>query len=348
MTENIVVLIPAYKPSGEFVEVVESLLRQQFSPLVVVDDGSGPAYAETFAAVQQHDGVILLTHEVNKGKGAALKTGLSYIYDELPEYQGVVTADADGQHTPEDIRKVAQVTAENPNALVLGARQFEEMVFHRRIGNAITHWVFRIFFALNLTDTQTGLRGMGRDFIPACLEIPYDGYEFESEMLLITRGERVKTIDVPIRTLYVDDNKGSHFNILVDSSKIYFVLFRYTIASLVSAAVDYLIFYLLFLASASIPLSIFGARLVSLVVNYLLLQYKVFYSRRRPRVTFPRYVALVAFSGVAATLLIELFTQWLGWGVIGTKLIVETAIYFFNFSMNTLLVFVNRSRAKSH
>lgn len=338
------VLIPAYKPLVSLVHLVDELLDIGLSDVVVVDDGGGAPFAPIFDRLREMPGVVVLTHEVNQGKGAALKTGLAYCYHQRPECATVVTADADGQHTAADIAKTGEVSLAHPEALTLGVRQFDEMIPKSRLGNTITYWTLRIFYGLKITDTQTGLRGIPRSFIPACLEIPYTAYEYETEMLLITKGERVPIVEVPIETLYFDDNKGSHFNILVDSSKIYFVIFRYMLASLAAALVDTGIFAILFALIGQVGWSIAGARLVSMLVNYFLLQYMVFYSKRRPGVTFPRYVALVIFSGVLATTLIDWLSQQWGWDVIVAKILVEATIYFFNFLVNTLWVFVGRRR----
>ena len=341
---QISVLIPAYKPKPDLIVLVDQLIALGLESIVVVDDGGGKEFMPIMQQLDQKESVIVLHHAENQGKGAALKTGLQYIYEHHPDCTTVVTADADGQHIAGDILKVAKVSLANPTSLALGVRQFHQMIPKSRFGNTVTHWVFRLFFGLEISDTQTGLRGIPRKFIPACLEIPFNRYEYETEMLLISKAEGLSLTEIPIETIYLDQNKGSHFNVIVDSTKIYFVIFRYTLASLASALVDYVIFISLFGVFASTPISIFGARSVSLFVNYLLLHYKVYYSQRRPAVTFPRYIGLVIFSGILATVFIELLHEDFGWNVSLAKVVVELIIYFFNFMMNTLFVFVGRRK----
>lgn len=92
------ILIPALAPGAELIDYLQALSDAQLGQLVVVDDGSGPDYAPIFALAAQIPGCTVLRHEQNRGKGDALKTGLRY-FQELPdrsEYNGVVTADADG------------------------------------------------------------------------------------------------------------------------------------------------------------------------------------------------------------------------------------------------------------
>lgn len=99
------ILIPALAPGAELIDYLQALSDAQLGQLVVVDDGSGPDYAPIFALAAQIPGCTVLRHEQNRGKGDALKTGLRY-FQELPdrsEYNGVVTADADGQHSVADV-----------------------------------------------------------------------------------------------------------------------------------------------------------------------------------------------------------------------------------------------------
>src|SRR5262245_1970976 len=129
MTSNsaisIAFLIPAYKPSSSLVGVVRALSDQAARAIVVVDDGSGPEYSEIFAAVAAFAGGQLVRHAVNLGKGAALKTGINYALCAFPDLIGIVTADADGQHDPDDIQAVARALLDQPDALVLGSRAFK-------------------------------------------------------------------------------------------------------------------------------------------------------------------------------------------------------------------------------
>ena len=112
-----VVLIPAYKPELRMLDVIAELSAYEFD-LVVVDDGSGDGYRTLFDEASKS--AVVLRHEVNRGKGAALKTGIGYIDRHYQKPYVIVTADADGQHRTEDIVKVSRVAADHPDSLVLG------------------------------------------------------------------------------------------------------------------------------------------------------------------------------------------------------------------------------------
>src|SRR5689334_23087678 len=103
MSNRLAVVIPAYRPSAGLVDLVRSLSGRERNAIVVVDDGSGPEFAAVFAAAAALPNVELLRHAVNLGKGAALKTAFNHVLCVYPDLAGVVTADADGQHHPDDI-----------------------------------------------------------------------------------------------------------------------------------------------------------------------------------------------------------------------------------------------------
>jgi glycosyltransferase involved in cell wall biosynthesis len=224
------VLIPAYVPGEELVGVVSGLSAIESLRIVVVDDGSPPACQEFFQAVKQLPRTVLLTHPVNLGKGAALKTGLKYLVDQ--PISSVVTADADGQHSIADIQKIGELSQKHPKALVLGVRMFDKNVPPRSMfGNTLTRVLLRLLFDLKLQDTQTGLRAIPQDLIAEYLTIQPNRYEYELEMLLYSRSRKIPIVEIPIETIYIDSNRGSHFKSIQDSYRVYRVLFGYAIRS---------------------------------------------------------------------------------------------------------------------
>ena len=125
MYNNVFIVLPSYKPDRELLLPTVKGLVNSFRYVVVIDDGGGSEYAKVFEEVKDL-GAIVLTHYINSGKGRALKTALNYIFSNYKNVEAIVTADGDGQHTLEDIEKIAKKTVENPNAYVLGARNFSE------------------------------------------------------------------------------------------------------------------------------------------------------------------------------------------------------------------------------
>ena len=104
-----IALIPAYEPGDGLVGYVDQLVQRGFGRIVVVDDGSGERFRAVFDLIEAKPFCTVLRHDSNRGKGAAIKTGLSFILREFPDAVGVVTADSDGQHAPEDCRRLAEM-----------------------------------------------------------------------------------------------------------------------------------------------------------------------------------------------------------------------------------------------
>ena len=341
-------LIPALNPAEQLPELVRELLAGGLSWVIVVDDGSSPACAPVFKELRAIPGVQVLAHATNLGKGAALKTGLSLIYRELPEAVGVVTADADGQHAGDDILRVARALAEDPGGLVLGAREFDGTTpWRSRVGNVLTRRLVQLLVGRRLRDTQTGLRGIPRALIPPLLEIPSTGYEFELDMLIATKHRGVAIREVPIRTIYRDGNRGSHFNPLRDSLRIYFVLLRFTLVALLTAAIDNAVFFGAYLATSSVGLSQAAGRLVAMCFNFAAAKDAVFLAKETRRGALVRYVLLVAANGLISYALLGWIRSASGVPVLGAKIAAEALLFLGNFALQRDFVFTERRRPRT-
>ena len=225
MPNEPLIIIPAYKPDDKLIELVNQLQSQFSSRLIIVDDGGGEAFQDIFNTILARHGhcVDLLIHPVNRGKGAALKTAFAHVLHNYGDHSGVVTADADFQHRPVDIQRVCQALEANPRALALGSRDFKEpgIPARSRIGNRITSWVFKLRTGQPCGDTQTGLRGIPMKLLPLCMHLPGDRYEFEMNVLLATAISGISIVPVPIKTIYIEDNRSSHFKVWRDPFLIY-------------------------------------------------------------------------------------------------------------------------------
>ena len=223
--DEIVILIPAFEPDEVRLPELVRQLRRTFRHLVLVDDGSTKGKA-AFESVRAEVDAVLV-HEVNRGKGAALKTGFAWIRAHLPDAKGVVTADADGQHAPTDIVRVAEATVGHPDGLVLGVRAFVGNVpLRSRFGNWWSRWLFRLLTGLPIQDTQTGLRGIPASLLPRMLEIPGDRYEYELRMLVDARRHPAPPRQLPIETIYINENASSHFRPFTDTVRTQLALWR--------------------------------------------------------------------------------------------------------------------------
>jgi glycosyltransferase involved in cell wall biosynthesis len=341
-----ILLIPAYKPSQELPALVRRIRDLDeggaLGPVLVVNDGSGPDFDPVFAALRGLNGVSVVDHAINLGKGAALKTGFNHALVTWPDASGIVTADADGQHAPEDVLRVALALIETPGDLVLGVRQFRQIPLRSLVGNKISRLVFRIFAGFGLSDTQTGLRGWPKTYCLDALRITLNGYDFELESLMKkTTGRRLR--EVPIQTIYLDGNQSSHFNPIRDSMRISFVFLRYCGSSALAATVDYLVFMGTLEWSGSIASAQFLARTAAVMVAFVVARNLVFQSRTNWAGSLVKYLLLVAAMGVVSYSMIQFLHTRVGVGVLVAKLLSEGILFLGNFAVQRDFIFSKKS-----
>lgn len=339
-------VIPAYKPGREMLELLERFRgNADFQP-VVVDDGSGEAYQEIFDAVP--DFIVVLHHPVNRGKGAALKTAMEFILKELPGCEWALTADADGQHCYEDILLVNESAKAHPGALVLGSRRFDgDVPFRSRAGNAITRQVFAIASGHKVYDTQTGLRVFDRRAMERFLKVPGERYEYEINMLLDAAQSGMPIVEETIRTVYLNDNASSHFNPLRDSLKIYMCIFKFCASSLMAFCIDYILVMLLSAIGEKIwvdpvvvlVVSVVGARLVSSSVNFMVNRNVVFKGNESLWRSAAKYAALALCILLANLALMYVLEILLHWHVALAKIVVEVLLFAVSFVMQGKFVY---------
>ena len=341
------IVIPAYRPGEALIGLVQTLLASSRSPILVVDDGSGPDYEGIFQQVASSDRVHLERHAVNLGKGAALKTAMNRALLLFPAAAGVVTADADGQHAPTDILRVAARLEENPDSLVMGVRTFENAPLRSWFGNTLTRTLMNAMVGTALSDTQTGLRGIPAELIPHLLALPSTGYEFELDMLITAKHQCCKIVQVPIETIYIGRNESSHFHPIFDSMRIYVLLFRFALVSLSTAAIDNVVFAIAFGAGGTIAQSQALGRIVAMVFNFTGARKFVFHSKQPNTALVPKYLALVAANGLVSYALIHFLQSYAAMATIPAKLLAEGLLFIANFAIQRDFVFTARNRAKT-
>lgn len=341
----ILFLFPSYQPTLLFCELLEQFRQMDPSPIIVVDDGSGPKYDEFFERAARVSDTIVLKNAVNLGKGAALKHGLNHILVNYPDCIGIVTADADGQHAADDILKVANELRSRPAEVIFGSRDFKRDVpFRSKIGNVVSRYIYRFLIGLKLSDTQTGLRGIPRRLMESSLGIRSNRYEFETEQIIAAKSAGLQFREVLIQTVYIDDNSGSHFNPVLDSFRIYFVLLRYAVSSLATALTDLLVFYVLTANGMALLSANMSARAVALWIQFMLLKKYVFKSKAGLPI-FAAYVAYVFFSGYVSSVMQQQFATHLVASTLLAKVVVESIIWIFNFMFLRDIIFRRWSEA---
>ena len=356
--ENIVIVIPSLNPDEKLINVVEGLLNVNFNKIVLVDDGSDKEHKAPFnELISRYSDITLLTHECNKGKGAALKTAFKYIANSMHDIRGIITVDGDGQHAPKDVYHMAEVMLDNPNAVILGCRDFTSANVPAKslAGNRTIQKVLKLFFKVDISDTQTGMRGIPYQYLhDFATHIDGDRYEYETLMFLYLKEQNIDITEITIDTIYENNNEGSHYHPVKDSLRIARMLIKYAtfikqiLSSLLSTISDLAIFYLLSQQLEgqdvwiSVMVATIVARICSCTINYTLNRHYVFKSKRSFGSSFPRYVTVAVFQMMLSYLFTTLLTLVSGaHGIIRTlfKAVVDSTLFIVSYFVQKKWVF---------
>ena len=352
-----VILIPSLEPDERLPKYIHELAESGFGHVVVVDDGSPESYQEIFRQVEAIDArVKVLHHDVNHGKGIALKTGYRWIQENLRGISGVITADADGQHTVPDCVHLAEELEKGKRALYLGSRDFslENVPPKSRAGNRFTSVLFFLLYGKWLQDTQTGLRAFRREDLQFMIDVEGERFEYEMNVLIACARHDLPMIPITIETVYENENRGTHYHPLRDSMRIFRVIIRGFVkfmgVSLLCWLVDQGLFNLMNLAafgngdarSASYGTYILAAtaiaRTVSAALNFILNRNFVFKLKGHTGGALWKYIVLAVgimlLSGGGVLVLGRIGVN----PVIG-KPIVDILLYFVSYRLQQKWVF---------
>lgn len=347
------VIIPSLNPDEKLIAVVDSLIKEGFDDIILVNDGSDKAHMKPFETVSAYSQCTLLTHEVNRGKGRGLKTAFEYCLANRADIAGVVTVDGDYQHRAEDIRKCCEKMMEEKDKVVLGVRDFsgEHVPFKSRFGNHMTSFVFRFACGMNISDTQTGLRAIPYQYLELFSKVQGERFEYETNMLLEFRQQGIDFVEVPIQTVYIEENASTHFHPVRDSLKIYGVIFRFLFSSIASSVIDLAVFALINALplgverSVQILMATIGARMVSSLFNYSFNRKAVFRSSSGVRRSLVRYYILCVLQLGVSYGMVYLFTSFLSLGkglTVVAKAVIDTVLFLISFQIQRRWVFKNR------
>lgn len=352
---KVIPLIPSLNPDEKLIKYVKELIEIGFEKIIIINDGSSKKYDKYFDELSNLKECVVLKHAVNLGKGRALKTGFNYYINNYSDYLGVVTADSDGQHSPKDTLNVAKSLIKHKNSLVLGTRNFnlENVPFKSKYGNKITTFIFKLLHGRHVNDTQTGLRGLGNDFVKNCISLNGERFEYEINMLISAVKNKIPLVEVLIDTIYIEENKSSHFNPIKDSIKIYKVMLaeflKFTFSGIFSFIIDIILFkffvttiYSSLNNTYSILFSTICARFISSIINYSLNKNVVFKSNETDKLLLIKYYSLCVIqmlcSGIFTSLLFSLglFTKTI------CKIIVDACLFFISYNIQKRYIFKSK------
>ncbi|MBP2016842.1 dolichol-phosphate mannosyltransferase [Symbiobacterium terraclitae] len=349
-----IIIIPALEPAQALVKYVHDLRARGFSQIVVVDDGSSPACAGIFAALAELRDCVVLRHEVNRGKGAALKTALRHCLQQgwQQVYRRVIMVDADGQHAVEDVCSMARASHEHPDAYVLGIRDFNQEIVpaRSRFGNRLTSGAFHLFYGRYLRDTQTGLRALPASLWRWATEVAGDRFEYETNCLVQAMKRGIPMAEMPIQTLYFDRNAGTHYRTLRDSWPIFKVLIShlgaYALAGAISSVLALAAFAWVDLAwlkgvgdaariLAACVVSAWTGSLARLLLHWL---FRVRTERNMTDATVKFYL-LAAGQMLASYLVVLAVHSVTGWTAVWIKLVADVALAIVGYQIHPRWLF---------
>ncbi len=351
------IVIPVLNPDKKTTDFVGTLINAGFKNILVVDDGSGPAYSERFDMIRAHGECTVLVHEANKGKGAALKTAFAYLHGNRPDIDVCVTADGDGQHDVDSINKCLEKYTENTDAVIFGGRDFsgQDIPAKSRFGNRLSKVVYRFACGIKINDTQTGLRVIPAKYFERFSKLKGDRYEYETSMILDIANGKLPYAEVPIKTIYIDDNASTHFNAVKDSIKIYVIvlknLIKFLINSLACFLVDEGLFYVFLTAfaggamsdSARTYVAVVCSRILSSILNFFLNRKTVFNSQGSLGKTMAKYYILAVCQMGVMMLLVDLIAVRLlhfdGALEVVIKCVVDICLFFISYTVQRKWVF---------
>ena len=211
------ILIPSYKPDHLLIELLVKLKVEGFDA-IVIDDGSGEEYELVFKEAEKYAHV--LRHDHNRGKGAALRFGFTYINLNPQCHKYVITCDSDGQHALNDIVRMNDKLHETNN-VVFGCRTFGKDVPKRsKAGNNMSRLNRTLITKEYIQDDQCGLRGFPIQYVYHLIPVPGDHYEYEMNVICMLQIKRIKIVELPIETIYLNNNESSHFKPNLDTFRI--------------------------------------------------------------------------------------------------------------------------------
>lgn len=350
---DIAIVIPSLNPDPSFLVLLSEIRKLNDCSILIVNDGSLPDCRGIFEEAEKIHDVTVFHHYRNMGKGRALKTAFNYFLVCSENPVGVVTADADGQHSPEDILKCTEALRAKPDTLILGCRDFDDKTvpWKSKFGNKIACASFFFFGGVHISDTQTGLRGIPAAYLSVLLDIPGERFEYETVMLLETRKNQFRTpiAEIPIKTIYSESNRVTHFRPFIDSIKIYKVILKesyrsftaFLCSGLLAALIDQGMFFLLYYKilpywklEKALLLSLVSARIISLIFNYIVNKNIVFSCKGKllEKKSLFYFLLLCLWTMVASYYLtkggIFLFPNA---NVLGMKIMIDILLFFQNY-----------------
>jgi len=197
---NCLIIIPAFNEERCLGHIIKDLKNLGYKNILVVNDGSKDKTGE----IARREKVIVVSHAVNRGLGAAISTGLAYARETNPDV--VVTFDADGQHSVSDLSRLLAPIAKNRADVVIGSRlknNFKGFPLRRLVPILVSNVATFLLYGLYSSDTTSGLRALNKRAY-SCIFLRADRMEFSNEFFKEFTRNSLRYLEVPIKPIYTE------------------------------------------------------------------------------------------------------------------------------------------------
>ena len=335
---NNLIIIPSLNPTAKLIKLIKELNEKELSNIIIINDGSSNDYNVFFDAAKKLNCVVI-NHSKNKGKGSAIKTALKEYEKYFKHITGFITVDSDGQHCTADILKIHKELERNQDDIILGIRNFKDksVPWKSKFGNKFSSWFFKFSTSRKLSDTQTGLRGIPLKYKELMLNTDGNRFEYEMNFLLAAADYNINFNLIPIKTIYNNKNKESHFNPVQDSMRIYKSPLLYIFSSISSTLIDLTLFTILSNYTSLIIISYVIARVVSGIYNFELNK-MCFQSKGNRRKQFSKFVMLFIFTMIISSSLVKILSIT-KLNITLIKIMVDTPFFIVNYIIQKKYIF---------
>ena len=204
------VILPAYNEETRVQPVIENIAEKGYN-MVIVNDGSLDNTLEVLKESKRKypDQIFIYSHPINRGVGMAMQTGFEAVLRYNPKY--IVNMDSDGQHSVDDLDNVLEPLVSGRAEAVIGVRPLKDMPLSRNIANSIMNLLTKIFYHVDVSDSQTGFRALTADALRK-IEINARGYLISSEFIREINDNKIPFEEVEIKTIYTPETQSKGTN----------------------------------------------------------------------------------------------------------------------------------------
>ena len=207
------VVLPAYNESTRIQPVIDEIAEKGYN-IIIVNDGSSDNTLDVVKESKRKypEKIHIYSLPINRGVGVATQTGFEAVLNFNPKY--IVSMDSDGQHSPDDLDNVIRPLVTGEAQAVIGVRPLKDMPLSRNFANAIMNLLTKIFYRVDVSDSQTGFRAITYDALKI-IEINARGYLISSEFIREINDNNIPFVEVPIKTIYTPETQAKGTNVVV-------------------------------------------------------------------------------------------------------------------------------------